>query len=126
MAAAKEDIAATNLAWVEDWTIDAPESEQRSVASRLVKECVAVFRRVAKQLRSVPDVPNRTYRSYEKSFSSLCLWDAGYGVDEGKLDELLAKSRTLRRSILELLISIGTSLTESAYDVALTVSDLSS
>lgn len=113
MPPAEEEVAATNLERVENWNIDAPKSEERSVVSRLANECVVVFRRATMQLRLIPDVPNAIYRCYEKNSSSLALWDAGYGVSEGKLDELVAQSRTLRSLVLETLISISTSLTDA-------------
>lgn len=99
--------------WVEDWKIEVPDSPTTSTTSRLTRECVAVSRLLLKRIRARADIPHATFRAYEKSQSSLSLWDAGYGVGEGKLDDLLARSRTLCRSTLSPLVSISAILTRS-------------
>ncbi|KAF6839306.1 hypothetical protein CMUS01_04292 [Colletotrichum musicola] len=51
-------------------------------------------------------------RLLEKSGSSMVLWAERYGVVEGKLDDVLSASRTLERSLLRLLKSIGKTLSD--------------
>lgn len=105
--------------WVEDWTIEAPEALSNSTTSRLAKECVATSKQVLKRIKDHPNVSQANYHAYEKSQSSLALWEAGYGVGEGKLDELLAQSRTLRKSMLEPLVNISAILIRSMYPLYL-------
>jgi hypothetical protein len=101
--------------WVEDWPIEAPDthSSSTSTTARLAKECIAVSRRVLQRVKAHPDVSQATYHALEKSHSSLALWEAGHGVGEGKLDELLAKSQTLSKSMLGPLVNISAILTRS-------------
>lgn len=101
-----------HLAPALEWRIDNAEQDQGSVASRLTKECILVFRKLMKKLPKENELSIRTFRKLEQSCSSLILWDSGYGVAKGDLDDVLAKSRTLNRSILWALISISRTLTD--------------
>lgn len=98
---------------VDDWKIEAPETYTTSTTSRLSKECIAVSKQVLKLIKDHTAVTQTIRRTYEKSQSSFVLWDASYGVSEGKLDEMLGQSRTLAKSLIEPLISIGTLLSRS-------------
>lgn len=62
-------------------------------------------------------MPLPSRRSLERSGSSLVLWAEGYGVVEGKLDDVISASPTLERSLLRLLKSVGRILSdrESEY-----------
>ncbi|RYP65226.1 hypothetical protein DL770_009053 [Monosporascus sp. CRB-9-2] len=102
---------AGKLAWIQDWNIEAAEPDKGSATSRLAKESVAVFKKILKGL-SNRDIPQQSFRRFETSCSSLILWETGYGVGDGKLDEAFTRSRTLRRSILEPLVSISETLTD--------------
>lgn len=101
--------------WVEDWHIEAPDTHTKSTTSRLVKECIAVSRQILRRIKANNRPSQATCRAFEKSHSELVLWDTGYGVREGKLDEALGKSRTLARSLLNPLVSISLTMTQSMY-----------
>lgn len=97
---------------LEWWQIEEVEPDRGSVTSRLTKECVSVFRRHMKKLPKDNDLTQNTFRRLERSCSSLILWESGYEVAKGGLDDALTKSRTLRRSTLEHLVNISEVLTD--------------
>lgn len=100
------------LAPVLEWWTEDPEPDQGSVTSRLTKECISVFKKTTKKLSMREAIPREMFQQFERSCFSLILWDSGYDVAQGGLDDVLAKSRTLRRLILKHLISIGMTLTD--------------
>ncbi|PVH71686.1 hypothetical protein DL98DRAFT_596710 [Cadophora sp. DSE1049] len=97
---------------IREWKVEEDVSDQRSITSRLCIECSKAYGAAVKHLATRKDVPKSTYRTLERSWSSLILWSDGYGVTDGELDEVLAKSCTLRQSTLELLTNISKTLTE--------------
>ncbi len=54
--------------------------------------------------------PKPVHISLERARGLIALWSDGYGIQDGKLDETLAKSRNIRRSTLKTLSSIATTL----------------
>ena len=101
------------LAPVLAWRIEEADVDTGSVTSRLTKECVSVFRRFMRILPKNDAIHPEAFRQIERSCSSLILWDKGYDISTGEIDDVLAKSRILRRSILERLISISETLSDS-------------
>lgn len=95
-----------------EWRVEVAEPDQGSVTSRLTKECISVFKKLMKELPKEAEVSRETFRRFERSCSSLILWDSGYDVAKGGLDDVLEKSRTLRRSIMRHLISISRALAD--------------
>lgn len=117
MSLPKASAADGALARVREWNIKVAEPDPGSAASRLVKQCVAVFKRVLKCMSNNPEIPTNLFRRLERCYSSLALWDVGYGIGRGKLDESMARSRTLRRSILEPLVSINRTLINRLFSL---------
>ncbi|KAH6703840.1 hypothetical protein EV126DRAFT_508381 [Verticillium dahliae] len=109
LARQKENL---DLSRVDEWDISTAFSDCKSVTSRLCIEVVRAFRSVLRRVKSRKDLPRSLSHRLDKSCGSLTLWAAGYGVREGELDDALAKSRSLRRSIYELLVSIGKAVSE--------------
>lgn len=105
-----------SLVPVLEWRIEDAGPDQGSVTGRLTKECVSVFRKLMRRLPK-ENITKGTFRSLERSCSSLILWDYGYGVAKGELDDVLRKSRTLSRSTLALLVSISGALTNRSSTV---------
>ncbi|KAK3290852.1 uncharacterized protein B0H64DRAFT_446673 [Chaetomium fimeti] len=103
---------AGSVAPVLEWRIEDAEPDQGSVTSRLTKQCVSVFRKAMKKLPKETAMSQETFRRLERSCSSLILWDSGYDVAKGGLDDVLEKSRTLHRSALGHLINISTALAD--------------
>ncbi|KEY74960.1 hypothetical protein S7711_01308 [Stachybotrys chartarum IBT 7711] len=101
-----------DLDWVDEWRAIAVEINSSSTASQLTVECLNTFRKVLKQLSDNPKASRASFQSLKQSYSSLALWEAGYGIGQGKLDASLAQSRTLRESLLELLVSVSKTLTD--------------
>lgn len=92
---------------------DNPPDEKSTVA-RLCAESQGLFRAVIKEFlkRNGDSNPSKQYVSLERSFSRLKLWSDGYGVSQGELDNVFAKSRTVRHATSKLLASIGATLTD--------------
>ncbi|KAF3352608.1 hypothetical protein VDGD_03438 [Verticillium dahliae] len=112
LARQKENL---DLSRVDEWDISTAFSDCKSVTSRLCIEVVRAFRSVLRRVKSHKDLPRSLSHRLDKSCGSLTLWAAGYGVREGELDDALAKSRSLRRSISELLVSIGKAVSEGMW-----------
>jgi hypothetical protein len=96
------------------------ESHESSVAASLCGECIKVYQSLVRQLSlRGGGAEEATIINIKRAYGTLVLWDDGYGVSRGLAREVLLKSRTLRRSILKLLTSIGRILVESErYDLA--------
>ncbi|ETS81698.1 hypothetical protein PFICI_06700 [Pestalotiopsis fici W106-1] len=95
-------------------SVTSVESAELSFSSRLCSNILELFREVFLLLSNsdTPFLSRAEYISLERSFGQLKLWSDGYGVSTGELDDLLDKSRLLRRDTLKLLRSIGINLTE--------------
>ncbi|KAK3988277.1 hypothetical protein QBC44DRAFT_329775 [Cladorrhinum sp. PSN332] len=96
----------------ESWVrqLDAGDNpiDNSSVAVRLVSEDLKCLKIVLKHV-GLPDseVPAAMRKGLEQCYSRLVLWADGYGVEQGELNEAMARSRSLRRAITEILVSIG-------------------
>ena len=97
---------------VQDWHVEDHEPDSGSVTSRLTQECVSAFRRFTKNLPKEGELTPIAFRRLERSCSSLILWDSGYGVAKGGLDDVLDTSRTLRRLTLKHLVNISRVFTD--------------
>ncbi|KAK2063388.1 hypothetical protein LY76DRAFT_642561 [Colletotrichum caudatum] len=100
-----------DAARIRDWIAEeAPETE--SLVNRLCRRCIPAIKVVLRKTKRNHDVPELAYRSLERSGSSFILWADGHSVVHGNLDDALAKSETLRKSVLELLISIAETISD--------------
>lgn len=88
--------------------------DTKSLTARLCVESLELFRAIIKRLQKRDDYPRSKskahYISIERSYGRLKLWSDSYDISQEELDELLAKSRKLRRATLKLLTSISTTL----------------
>ncbi|KAL2876272.1 hypothetical protein SGCOL_008445 [Colletotrichum sp. CLE4] len=72
--------------------------------------CIAAVRELKGVVRLAElrdDLSRSNRHCLKKACDTLTLWASGYGIPEGDLDEALATSWILQRSVLELLVSIG-------------------
>jgi hypothetical protein len=99
------DVESKIRAWqvqAEQW--DA-ETQNSSLVTRLCTDVVGIAKET---LHSLPEtIPKKLRKNLERSCSSIVLWADGYGIQEGRLDETLAKSRASRESTLKILSSIS-------------------
>ncbi|RDW87378.1 hypothetical protein BP5796_03072 [Coleophoma crateriformis] len=88
--------------------------DERSLASRLCAECLTLFEVLMKTVlkREDPTITKSRKIGLERSLSRLKLWSDGYEVLRGDLDDILERSSKLRTATLELLGSIGSTLTD--------------
>lgn len=97
--------------------IDAAHGDagDKSLAARFCSETTELFRLMIRHLSTQVKVPKDAATSLGRSYSRLKLWSDGYGVSQGKLDDVFARSRKIRSATLKSLGSIGETLTERAY-----------
>lgn len=100
---------------VQQWEVDNPTVDNKSVVNRLLDECVRHFKSVAKSDVACDRFAPQTLRSLDRSRSNLILWSDGHGLDEGHLDKVLSKSEFLRRNVLKLLINIASIIVTRKY-----------
>lgn len=101
---------------IHDWLEkDTSGPEAKSLVSRLCEECVQAAKAALRNIQTQNAIPTIVYRSLERSGSSFILWVDGHRVTEGELDDTLEKSRILRRSLLKLLINIGSTLSDGEH-----------
>jgi hypothetical protein len=102
---------------IDDWRVSLTSGGwyDSDPISRLTQENVVVFKKLSSRLKRRPDISQNAKHSFDKACSSLVLWDAGYGVGSGDLNEILAASMILRKSMLESLISISKTLMNGRY-----------
>ncbi|KAI0411103.1 hypothetical protein F5X98DRAFT_64653 [Xylaria grammica] len=95
------------------WPYHDQKLDERSLIARLCVETSVLFKQIIKLLFNdgIPSLePHRI--SLQRSFSRLIMWSNGYGIADGLMDEVFAKSRSLRCSVIHLLASIATTLTD--------------
>lgn len=87
--------------------------EDRSVTARLCDSILDVFQEALRQLAQphhVDTVPKPVRVGLERAQGLIVLWSDGYGIQDGRLDDVFAKSRNIRRSTLRTLSSIANTL----------------
>jgi hypothetical protein len=95
-----------------DVTLEAVPEDKQPIA-QLYNSCLNLNRAVITALEEKPRLSKANFRRIQRSYQSLCLWGKQVKISEGRLDEALQKSRSLRRSTLKLLISFGKALSNS-------------
>ncbi|KXH30990.1 hypothetical protein CNYM01_11380 [Colletotrichum nymphaeae SA-01] len=104
--------------------LDTPAEETphvgASLVARLAEGTIAVFQGI--QTSSIDGVKGNpesqsNFVSLGRSFDRLRLWSDGYGISSGASDDLFERSSRLRGATLEILSSIGLTLTESKSEV---------
>jgi hypothetical protein len=100
--------------------------DRRSVTARLCDGILDVFQEAIRQLSQAYQAeaalkPIR--RSLERARGLIALWSDGYGIQEGRLDDVLAKSRNIRRSTLKTLSRITNTLLNRLIPLAQISSD---
>ena len=100
--------------------------EDRSVAARLCDGVLDVFHEAICQLeqpRHAETTPKPVRISLERARGLIALWSDGYGIQDGRLDDVLAKSRKIRRSTLKTLSNIANTLLSRLIPLAQISSD---
>ena len=100
--------------------------EDRSVAARLCDGVLDVFHEAICQLeqpRHAETTPKPVRISLERARGLIALWSDGYGIQDGRLDDVLAKSRNIRRSTLKTLSNIANTLLSRLIPLAQISSD---
>jgi hypothetical protein len=102
------------------------QSEDRSVAARLCDGILDVFQEVIRKLlqaHHAEAVPKPIRISLERARGLIALWSDGYGIQDGRLDDVLAQSSSIRRSTLKILSSIASTLLNRLIPLAQISSD---
>jgi hypothetical protein len=87
--------------------------DERSLTARLCGESLELFREILKVPTSEHcDIADSGLVSLERSFGRFALWSDGYGIAAGRLDDVFARSQTLRSATLKLLVSLANTLTD--------------
>ncbi|KAK0644629.1 hypothetical protein B0T16DRAFT_460662 [Cercophora newfieldiana] len=86
------------------------EPADRSLPARLCAGILRLFREITHQTAKRNAAPKLISVGLERACGLITLWSNGYGIQEGNLDSVLAKSRSLRRSALRILSSIANTL----------------
>lgn len=89
---------------------------ERSLVARLFLETTALFRFLARHIATGYGVPGDAATSVRRSCARLKLWPDGYGVSEGKLEEILAKSGKIRRATGNGVVGIAKTLSERMFE----------
>ncbi|KAF4474657.1 Ankyrin repeat [Fusarium agapanthi] len=95
---------------IREWQTDAQHSdglEDKSVTARLCDAALRFYKELLRHVSKQLDVPRPVRMSLQRTYSLMVLWSDGYGVREGDLDDILAKSRNIRRATLKILSSIA-------------------
>ncbi|KAF5618430.1 ankyrin repeat [Fusarium sp. NRRL 25303] len=95
---------------IREWQADAHLSdglEDKSVTARLCDAVLGFYKELLRHVSKQLDVPKLVRMSLQRTYSLMVLWSDGYGVREGDLDDILAKSRNIRQATLKILSSIA-------------------
>jgi hypothetical protein len=86
--------------------------DEKPPVSHLFTVCSEFYAEIVAQLSANSATERGLLLKLQRSHSYLILWADGYGVTEGHLDASLDKSRRVKRSTINLLISICQTLTK--------------
>ncbi|KAK3323035.1 hypothetical protein B0H66DRAFT_555696 [Apodospora peruviana] len=109
----QNDVAGVDI---HEWQARAHDSDRhdglldRSVAARLCDGILTLFQEAIRQISRQDQVPKPVRTRLERSYGFIALWSNGYGIRDGNLDDVFAKSRTIRRSTLRILSNITNAL----------------
>jgi hypothetical protein len=101
---------------IREWQADAHHGEglvDKSVTARLCDAALGFYKELLRHLSEQLDVSKVVRMSLQRTYSLMVLWSDGYGVREGDLDDILAKSRNIRRDTLKILSSVANTLLDS-------------
>jgi hypothetical protein len=105
-------------AYIKEWQKEASREvilDDTWPIAQLYSSCLKLNRGLLRVLEAKPRLSKANVRRLERSYESLCLWGAEFKVSEGNLDDILQRSRRLRRSTVKLLISVGRTLSSSTF-----------
>lgn len=122
-----DDTLAAIQEWQTKYQAHESKPEDRSAAARLCDGILGVFDQIILEL-SQPQYAERATKKFRislgRSRDTIALWSDGYGIQRGSMDEVLAKSRDLRRATLKTLTSIANTLLDRL--IPLTLAHISS
>jgi len=121
-----DTVAAAIREWQIKYQAHGSKPEDRSAAARLCDSILAVFDVIILELQHMHAAELATKKiriSLGRSRDTIALWSDGYGIQRGTMDELLAKSRNLRRATLKTLLSIVNTLLDRLIPLACIPSD---
>lgn len=84
-----------------------------SANARLCNAVLMFYKEILRHISKEVDIKKPVRMSLERTYSLMVLWSDAWGVTDGSLDEIFAKSRKVRRSSLKILLSIANALLES-------------
>lgn len=107
------DATKTIREWQADSTTGGYWAGDMSVNARLCSAVLLYYKEILRYLSKQVDIQKPIRMSLERTYSLMVLWSEAWGVRDGSLDEIFAKSRNIRRSSLKILSSIANALLES-------------
>jgi len=101
---------------IQKWQARAPrstDSEAKSLIARFCESILCLFKEVSRHISTRKDIPSEVRTSLELSRSTMVLWSDGYRIQDGNLDEIFERSRSIRKSTMSNFSSIANSLLNS-------------
>ncbi|KAL6399967.1 hypothetical protein AUP68_17377 [Ilyonectria robusta] len=101
---------------IREWQADSTSSGywagDMSVNARLCSAVLLLYKEILRHISKRVEIKKPIRMSLERTYSLMVLWSEAWGVGDGSLDEIFAKSRNIRRSSLKILSSIANALLE--------------
>lgn len=94
---------------------DGEETLEYLEVSRLSANLLLLFKEIILLLRQQVAIPKDARISLERSCSALILWSDGYGIAQGRLNDIFKRSSKLRYTLLKNLSRLGRALTERTH-----------
>lgn len=94
---------------------DGEEALEYLEVSRLSENLLLLFKEIILLLRQQVTIPKDARISLERSCSALILWSDGYGIAQGRLNDIFKRSSKLRYTLLKNLSRLARALTERTY-----------
>lgn len=94
---------------------DGEEALEYLEVSRLSANLLLLFKEIILLLRQQVAIPKDARISLERSCSALILWSDGYGIAQGRLNDIFKRSSKLRYTLLKNLSRLGRALTERTH-----------
>ncbi len=84
--------------------------EQRGLTTELCDLIIGTLRQILKDIFSRSDIPKNIRIGLARTREIIVLWSDEHGIQDGKLDDIFAASRSLSKSTLRNLASIAATI----------------
>jgi hypothetical protein len=108
-----KQISRDATSFIEKWRLEQANDDEHldpalsNVATRLAGHCFKVFGNLIADLQSQDSIPKTAKTILQRNRDYFSLWLDSYGILNGRVDDLIENSRSLRHCLFRILLRIN-------------------